>query len=114
MPCFLVNARVNLKRCPLLPHPSRAAECMWLYPPCPAKQVLQADWLREMANQMAYYDKPRLATEEARKIGKLHTFLPGKKGPAPCPACCVASCATGGLHRRGACAWRRNVLAAGL
>ncbi len=41
-------------------------------------QVLQADWLREMANQMAYYDKPRLATVEARRIGKLHTYLPGK------------------------------------
>ncbi|GAB4817877.1 hypothetical protein N2152v2_004923 [Parachlorella kessleri] len=40
-------------------------------------KVLQSDWLRDMANQMAYHDKPRLATVEARRIGQLHTSLPG-------------------------------------
>lgn len=30
-----------------------------------------------MANQMAYYDKQTLATEDAMRIGRLHTFLPG-------------------------------------
>ena len=33
--------------------------------------------LRNMANQMAYYDKKTLATDDAMRIGRLHTFLPG-------------------------------------
>ena len=46
-------------------------------PPHPLLQVLQADWLRESANQMAYFNKAVFATEDARRIGKLHTYLPG-------------------------------------
>ncbi|CAL8469332.1 g8873 [Coccomyxa elongata] len=40
-------------------------------------QVLKSVPLRNMANKMAYYDKERLATEDALRIGRLHTFLPG-------------------------------------
>ncbi|EIE21679.1 alpha/beta-hydrolase, partial [Coccomyxa subellipsoidea C-169] len=40
-------------------------------------QVLKSVPLRNMANQMAYFDKERLATEDALRIGRLHTFLPG-------------------------------------
>ncbi len=42
-----------------------------------ALQVLKSVPLRNMANKMAYYDKERLATEDALRIGRLHTFLPG-------------------------------------
>ncbi len=28
---------------------------------------------------MAYYNKEKLATEDAMRIGRLHTFLPGDK-----------------------------------
>ena len=42
-----------------------------------ALQVLRSVPLRNMANQMAYYDKQTLATEDAMRIGRLHTFLPG-------------------------------------
>lgn len=41
-------------------------------------QVLRSVPLRSWANQMAYYDKQTLATEDAMRIGRLHTFLPGK------------------------------------
>ncbi|KAK9805237.1 hypothetical protein WJX72_008092 [[Myrmecia] bisecta] len=40
-------------------------------------QVLRAEWLRQMANKMAYYDKDKYATDDARRIGRLHTYLPG-------------------------------------
>ena len=40
-------------------------------------QVLQAFWLRSLANQMAYHNKEELATEDAVRIGRLHTHLPG-------------------------------------
>ncbi|CAK0784268.1 hypothetical protein CVIRNUC_007472 [Coccomyxa viridis] len=42
-------------------------------------QVLRSVPLRSWANQMAYYDKQTLATEDAMRIGRLHTFLPGWK-----------------------------------
>ncbi|CAL5229899.1 g13318 [Coccomyxa viridis] len=42
-------------------------------------EVLRSIPLRNMANQMAYYDKQTLATEDAMRIGRLHTFLPGWK-----------------------------------
>ncbi|KAK9908285.1 hypothetical protein WJX75_005460 [Coccomyxa subellipsoidea] len=40
-------------------------------------QVLKTRQLRGLANQMAYHDKERLATDDALRIGRLHTFLPG-------------------------------------
>lgn len=40
-------------------------------------QVLKSVPLRSLANQMAYHDKERLATEDAMRIGRLHTHLPG-------------------------------------
>ena len=39
-------------------------------------QVLRAEWLRRMANQMAYLDKTKYATEDAMLIGRLHTHQP--------------------------------------
>lgn len=40
-------------------------------------KVLQSDWLRQTASKMAYHNKARCATDDARRIGKLHTLLPG-------------------------------------
>ncbi|KAK9866926.1 hypothetical protein WJX84_006747 [Apatococcus fuscideae] len=40
-------------------------------------QVLRTTWLRQMANKMAYYNKPKFATNEAMLAGRLHTWLPG-------------------------------------
>lgn len=40
-------------------------------------QVLKSIPLRSMANKMAYFDKERYATEDAMRIGRLHTHLPG-------------------------------------
>ena len=40
-------------------------------------QVLQTFWLRAMAGKMAYYDKERFATDDAVRIGRLHTLMPG-------------------------------------
>jgi pimeloyl-ACP methyl ester carboxylesterase len=40
-------------------------------------QVLKSVGLRQMANKMAYYDKKRYATDDAMKIGRLHTHLDG-------------------------------------
>lgn len=39
-------------------------------------QILRSVPLRQMANQMAYHDK-RYATDDAMRIGRLHTHLPG-------------------------------------
>jgi hypothetical protein len=39
--------------------------------------VLRTRGLRQMANRMAYRDKARLATEDAMRIGRLHTHCPG-------------------------------------
>lgn len=39
--------------------------------------LLRTEQLREAANQMAYHDKARFATQDARRVGRLHTFLPG-------------------------------------
>ena len=36
---------------------------------------------------MAYYDKQTLATEDAMRIGRLHTFLPGKSTSWLCVLC---------------------------
>ena len=47
-------------------------------------QVLQSVPLRSWANQMAYYDKEKLATDDAMRIGRLHTFLPGRASPWLC------------------------------
>ena len=38
--------------------------------------VLRAVWLRSLANTLAYADKPRFATEDAIRVGRLHTHLP--------------------------------------
>ena len=38
--------------------------------------VLRQEWLRGMANQMAYHDKSRFATQDAMLVGRLHTHLP--------------------------------------
>lgn len=40
-------------------------------------KVLRSVPLRQMANQMAYHDKARYATDDAMRIGRLHTHLPG-------------------------------------
>ena len=40
-------------------------------------QILRSVPLRQMANQMAYCDKKRYATDDAMRIGRLHTHLPG-------------------------------------
>ena len=40
-------------------------------------QVLRQEWLRNMANQMAYYDKATYATQDAMLVGRLHTHLSG-------------------------------------
>ena len=40
-------------------------------------QVLKSVGLRQMANKMAYYAKERYATEDAMRIGRLHTHLDG-------------------------------------
>ncbi|KAK9834838.1 hypothetical protein WJX81_002724 [Elliptochloris bilobata] len=39
--------------------------------------VLRTRGLRQLANWMAYYDKDRLATQDAMRIGRLHTHCPG-------------------------------------
>lgn len=40
-------------------------------------QVLKSVGLRQMANKMAYFDKDKYATEDAMRIGRLHTHLDG-------------------------------------
>ncbi|KXZ48594.1 hypothetical protein GPECTOR_26g497 [Gonium pectorale] len=40
-------------------------------------KVLQSVPLRQAANKMAYCDKQRFATEDAMRVGRLHTHLPG-------------------------------------
>ncbi|GIL63664.1 hypothetical protein Vafri_17694 [Volvox africanus] len=40
-------------------------------------KVLQSVPLRQAANKMAYFDKERFATQDAMRIGRLHTHLPG-------------------------------------
>jgi pimeloyl-ACP methyl ester carboxylesterase len=39
--------------------------------------VLKSNWLRSTANQMSYYNKATFATEDALKIGRLHTLREG-------------------------------------
>ena len=53
--------------------------------PCPL-QLLKTSAVRQMANQMAYFDKA-FATEDALRCGRLHTYLPGARAAgAPCRA----------------------------
>ena len=40
-------------------------------------QVLRSVPLRSLANRMAYYDAGKLATQDAMRIGRLHTHMPG-------------------------------------
>jgi pimeloyl-ACP methyl ester carboxylesterase len=40
-------------------------------------QLLRSIPLRQMANQLAYCDKKKYATDDAMRIGRLHTHLPG-------------------------------------
>lgn len=40
-------------------------------------KVLQSVPLRQAANKMAYFDKARFATQDAMRVGRLHTHLPG-------------------------------------
>jgi hypothetical protein len=40
-------------------------------------QFLRTKFLRNKANQMVYYDQEKLATSDAMRIGRLHTFCPG-------------------------------------
>ena len=42
-------------------------------------KLLQTEWIRGQANLMAYYDKAGYATREATRVGRLHTFLPGRQ-----------------------------------
>jgi pimeloyl-ACP methyl ester carboxylesterase len=39
-------------------------------------RVLRAIWLRSMANVMAYSDTKKFATDDAMRVGRLHTHLP--------------------------------------
>ena len=39
--------------------------------------VLKSNWLRSTANQMSYYNKAIFATEDAVKVGRLHTLRDG-------------------------------------
>ncbi|GFH31652.1 AB hydrolase-1 domain-containing protein, partial [Haematococcus lacustris] len=39
--------------------------------------LLRTVWLRSRANQLAYYDKATWATDDAWRVGRLNTFLPG-------------------------------------
>lgn len=39
--------------------------------------VLKTEGLRMAANKMAYFNKEKFATNDAMKIGRLHTHLPG-------------------------------------
>ena len=70
-------------------------------------QVLKSVALRQMANKMAYFDKVKYATDDAMRIGRLHTHAPGwsqanvafmqsggyavssKVGMVPCPTLVV-------------------------
>lgn len=40
-------------------------------------KVLRSVPLRQVANQMAYHDRRRYATDDAMRVGRLHTNLPG-------------------------------------
>lgn len=40
-------------------------------------KVLRSVPLRQAANQMAYFNKQKFATDDAMRIGRLHTHLPG-------------------------------------
>lgn len=40
-------------------------------------KVLRTQALRQAANKVAYFDKGRYATDDAMRIGRLHTFMPG-------------------------------------
>ncbi|GFH22371.1 alpha/beta hydrolase protein [Haematococcus lacustris] len=39
--------------------------------------LLRTVWLRSRANQLAYHDKATWATDDAWRVGRLNTFLPG-------------------------------------
>jgi pimeloyl-ACP methyl ester carboxylesterase len=39
--------------------------------------VLRSEWLRNAANKMSYYAPETFATEDAMRVGRVHTFLPG-------------------------------------
>jgi pimeloyl-ACP methyl ester carboxylesterase len=38
--------------------------------------VLRQEWLRDLANRLAYHDKAKYATQDAMLVGRLHTHLP--------------------------------------
>ncbi len=59
----LVDAQAFVEGTPELPGPLADAGI----------SVLRAVWLRQMANSMAYFDKQRFATDDAMRIGRLHT-----------------------------------------
>lgn len=40
-------------------------------------KVLRAEWLRQAANQVSYFNKDAMATRDALLVGRLHTHLPG-------------------------------------
>ena len=40
-------------------------------------QVLRSIPLRQLANKMAYHNEGKYATDDAMRVGRLHTFLPG-------------------------------------
>ncbi|GAB0495783.1 hypothetical protein MMPV_007088 [Pyropia vietnamensis] len=45
-------------------------------------EVLRARWLRRTAGRLSYADAPTWATEEAMRIGRLHTLTPGWRAAA--------------------------------
>ena len=59
----LVDAQAFVEGTPQLPGPLADAGI----------SVLRAVWLRQLANKLAYFDKARFATEDAMRIGRLHT-----------------------------------------
>jgi hypothetical protein len=40
-------------------------------------RLLRTVFLRNLANKMAYFDKEKFATDDAMRIGRLHTFAKG-------------------------------------
>ena len=49
----------------------------------PGMQVLRSGWVSRM-NQKSVYCNPSLATEDALRIGRLHTDVPGGPRSASC------------------------------
>lgn len=64
---------------PLASLPPFAARLGLKVPPPPSLglKALRTFWLRDTAGKMGYFDKDRLATKDAVRVGRVHTFKPG-------------------------------------